>query len=143
MDDYISFIDILAEEANIMDKSFFIIVPYYPAGDLSDLRGQAKGFFAKVFAKQNNEIIKIDQAAYEKARDEIKNRVDSVMSGLFQMGVKSVQLNTKELGELYYNVYNPDTAVRQPLGDFESVTSTYVSKGTNPPAANSEGATRG
>lgn len=132
MDDYINFIDILAQEANIMDKSFFIVVPFYPAGDLSDLGNQAKGFFGKIFAKPATDAIKIDQAAYEKARDEIKNRVDAVMSGLFQMGVKSVQLNTKELGELYYNMYNPDTAVREPLGDFETVTGTYVSKGQPP-----------
>lgn len=129
MEDYINFIDILSQEANIMDKSFFIVIPYFPAGDLGDLKGQAKGFFGKVFAKQGNDVIKIDEAAYGKARDEIKNRVDSVMSGLFQLGVKSVQLNTKELGELYYNIYNPDTAVREPLGDFDNVTSTYVMKG--------------
>lgn len=129
MDDYINFIDVLSQEANIMDKSFFIIVPFYPGGDLSDLRDQAKGFFGKLFAKQSTEPVKIDQAAYDKAKDEIKNRVDAVMSGLFQIGVKSVQLNTKELGELYYNIYNPDTAVRQPLSDFDNVTSTYVTKG--------------
>lgn len=129
MEDYINFIDILSQEANIMDKSFFMVIPFFPAGDLSDLRGQAKGFFGKLFAKQSNGSIKIDQASYEKAKDEIKNRVDSVTSGLFQIGIKSVQLNTKELGELYYNVYNPDTAVREPLGDFENVTSTYVRKG--------------
>lgn len=129
MDDYINFIDILSQEANIMDKRFFIVVPFFPAGDLSNVRDQAKGFFGKIFAKPQTGPTKIDQAAYEKARDEIKNRVDSVMSGLFQMGVKSVQLNTKELGELYYNMYNPDTAVREPLGDFESTTSTYVRKG--------------
>ena len=29
MDDYINFIDILSQEANIMDKSFFIIIPYH------------------------------------------------------------------------------------------------------------------
>lgn len=132
MDDYINFVDILAQEANIMDKSFFIVVPFYPSGDLSDLRDQAKGFFGKVFAKPSNETIKIDQAAYNKARDEIKNRVDAVMSGLFQIGVKSVQLNTKELGELYYNVYNPDTAVREPLGDFENVTAAFVTKAPSP-----------
>jgi len=129
MDDYINFIDVLSQEANIMDKSFFIVVPFYPAGDLTDLRDQAKGFFGKIFAKQANETIKIDEASYNKAKDEIKNRVDAVMSGLFQLGVKSVQLNTKELGELYYNIYNPDTAVREPLGDFDNVTSTYVAKG--------------
>ena len=132
MDDYINFIDVLSQEANIMDKSFFIVVPYFPSGDLNDLRDQAKGFFGKIFAKPSTETIKIDQASYEKARDEIKNRVDAVMSGLFQLGVKSVQLNTKELGELYYNVYNPDTAVREPLGDFDNVTSTYVTKAPGP-----------
>jgi hypothetical protein len=46
------------------------------------------------------------------------------------LGIQSVQLNTKELGELYYNFYNPDTAVREPLGDFDSVTSIYTKKAT-------------
>lgn len=129
MDDYINFIDILSQEANIMDKSFFIIIPYYPSGDLNNVVEQGKGFFGKLFAKAPTHATKIDKITYDKAKDEIKNRVDSVMSGLFQIGVKSVQLNTKELGELYYNMYNPDTAVREPLGDFENVTSMYVSKG--------------
>ena len=129
MDDYINFIDVLSQEANIMDKSFFIAVPFYPSGDLSDLRDQAKGFFGKLLAKQSNETIKIDEASYAKAKEEIGNRVNAVTSGLYQMGVQSVQLNTKELGELYYNIYNPDTAVREPLGDFDTVTSTYVMKG--------------
>lgn len=131
MDDYINFIDVLSDEANIMDKSFFVIVPFYPAGDMSNLVEQSKGFFGKIFAKPQTTATKIDKEAFEKAKTEIKNRVDSVMSGLFQIGVQSVQLTTKELGELYYNVYNPDTAVREPLGDFEAVTSTYIKKGTN------------
>lgn len=129
MDDYINFIDVLSQEANIMDKSFFVVVPYYPSGDLTNVVEQSKGIFSKLFAKQKTTATKIDQVTYTKAKDEIKNRVDSVMSGLFQIGVQSVQLNTKELGELYYNMYNPDTAVREPLGDFENVTSTYVRKG--------------
>lgn len=129
MDDYIEFIDVLSQEANIMDKSFFIVIPFFPAGDLSSVVEQGKGFFGKIFQKPQTVATKIDAAAYSKAKDEIKNRVDSVTSGLFQIGVKSVQLNTKELGELYYNVYNPDTAVREPLGNFENVTTTYVQKG--------------
>ena len=129
MDDYINFIDILSQEANIMDKSFFIVVPYYPTGDLNNMKEQTKGLFSKLLAGAPQGVTKIDKVSYEKAKDEIKNRVDSVTSGLFQIGVKSVQLSTKELGELYYNVYNPDTAVREPLGDFENVTTTYVRKG--------------
>jgi len=129
MDDYINFIDALSQEANIMDKSFFVVVPFFPAGDINNAIKQSQSFFTKLFSKPQATATKIDQAAYAKAKDEIKNRVDSVMSGLFQIGVRSVQLNTKELGELYYNVYNPDTALREPLGDFEGVTSTFVKKG--------------
>jgi len=140
MDDYINFIDVLSQEANIMDKSFFIAIPYYPLGDLSTLKDQAKGFFGKLLAKPNA-VTKVDTATYEKAKDEIKNRVDAVTSGLFQLGVQSVQLNTKELGELYYNVYNPDTAVREPLGNFEDVTATFVKKGTGEPPISTQGAT--
>lgn len=130
MDDYINFIDVLSQEANIMDKSFFIIVPYYPSGDLANVIEQSKGLFGKLFQKPQANATKIDKVSYDKAKDEIKNRVDSVNNGLFQIGVKSVQLNTKELGELYYNMYNPDTAVREPLGNFEQITSTYVQKGS-------------
>lgn len=128
MDDYINFIDILSQEANIMDKSFFIAIPYYPQGDITNLIEQGKGFFGKLLARPKNVVTKIDTATYEKAKTEIKNRVDAVMAGLFQLGVQSVQLNTKELGELYYNFYNPDTAVREPLGDFDAVATTFVRK---------------
>ncbi len=129
-DDYIDFIDTLSQEANIMDKSFYVIIPYWPHGDINTLKRGSKSLFGTIFGgtpKQRS--IVVDHAQYEKAKDEIKNHVDSVMSGLFQLGIKCVQLNTKELGELYYNFYNPDTAVREPLGNFESITAMYVRKG--------------
>ena len=129
MDDYLGFIEQLAEDANIMDKKFFIVVPYSPAPDASKLVDKGKGFFSKFLQQNTQNVTRIDEATYNKARDEIKNRVESVMSGLFQLGVRCAQLNTKELGELYYNSYNPDTAVNQPMGDFEQMTSVYVKKG--------------
>ena len=131
MDDYIEFIEILSEEANIMDKSFYVVIPYSPTGDLSNIKDAGKGFFAKMFGGGSNtpNVTKIDKITYQKAKDEMKNRVDSVTSGLFSMGVHCTQLTTKQLGELYYNYYNPDTAVREPLGNFENNTFTYVRKG--------------
>ena len=134
MDDYTNFIDILSQEANIMDKSFFIVIPYFPSGDVANLMEQGKGFFSKIAPKQAN-VTRIDKVTYDKAKDEIRNRVDSVVNGLAQVGVNAVQLNTKEIGELYYSVYNPDTAVREPLGDFSNVTSMYVRKGGPSPQA--------
>lgn len=128
MEDYINFIDILSQEANIMDKSFYVIIPYFPISESGNVVEQGKGFFAKLAPKPAN-VTKIDKITYNKAKDEIRNRVDSVISGLMQVGVSAIQLNTKEIGELFYNVYNPDTAVREPLGDFTNITSMYIRKG--------------
>lgn len=129
MDDYINFIDILSQEANIMDKSFFIVIPYYTSPDAEKALEQTRNFF-KAFSKGKSQgAIRIDRATYDKAMTEINNRVDTVMSGLFQIGVHSVRLNTKELAELYYNFNNPDTAVREPLVDFSKVATVYVKKG--------------
>ena len=128
MDDYINYIDTLSQEANIMEKTFYIVVPYFPKGDAANLVGQGKGFFGKIFARPTNTVTRIDTATYEKAKSEIKNRVDNVVAGMFQIGVQSAQLGTKSLGELYYNFYNPDTSFRQPLGDFENSTGIYTKK---------------
>lgn len=135
MDDYMDFIDILAQEANIMDKSFYVVVPYYPAGEENVFKQQTKGLFNSFFSgKKEATVTKIDQVTYTKAKDEIKNRIDSVMNGLFQMGVKSWQLNTRQLGELFYTSYNPDTSSRESLEDIDpsELTTTYVTKGTGP-----------
>lgn len=126
MDDYIEFIGILAQETNIMEKSFFIIVPYYPGGDVGSAVNTSKNFLANLFSPQTQQRIRIDEKTYAKAVDELRNRTDTVVNGLMQIGIRAVRLTTKELGELYYNVYNPDTAVREPLGKFEDLTSAAI-----------------
>jgi len=129
MDDYISFIGALAQETNIMDKSFFIVVPYYPAGDVNSAVTQSKNMLGSLFGGNQQQRIRIDEATYNKSRDEIRNRVQTAINGLMQIGIRSSQLSTKELGELYYNVYNPDTAVREPLGDFNNLSAPIITKG--------------
>ena len=129
MDDYINFIDVLSQEANIMDKSFFIIVQYYTSPDAEKVMQQTKNFFKSFSKTKMAEVTRIDRATYDKALSEITNRVETVMSGLFQIGIQSVRLNTRELAELYYNFNNPDTAVREPLVDFSKLATMYVRKG--------------
>jgi len=129
MDDYINFIEILSQEANIMDKSFFIVIPYYTSPDAEKSLQETKNFF-KTFSKSKGpEVTKIDRVTYDKAMTELNNRADTVVSGLFQIGIHSVRLNTKELAQLYYNFNNPDTAVREPLVDFSKLATMYVKKG--------------
>jgi len=130
MDDYISFIDMLSQETNIMDKSFFIVIPYYPSGDVNSAVNQSKSMIGSLFGSSSpQQRIRIDEVTYNKSKDEVRNRVQTVINGLMQIGIRSSQLNTKELGELYYNVYNPDTAVREPLGNFNDLGSPVITKG--------------
>lgn len=136
MDDYIDFIDELSQEANIMDKSFFIVIPYYSSSEAEKAVEQTKNFFKSLSRTKAPQITRIDRTTYDKAVTEINNRVESVVSGLFQIGIHSVRLNTKELGQLYYNFNNPDTAVREPLGDFNQLAHLYVKKGEKPQQEN-------
>ena len=130
MDDYINFIDILSQEANIMDKSFFIIVPYYPSAEYEKQLYETKNLISVFQKNKVQPITRIDRATYDKAATEINNRIETITSGLFQIGIRSVRLNTKQLAELYYDFNNPDTAVREPLVDFTKLATTYVKKGT-------------
>jgi len=132
MDDYINFIDILSQEANIMDKSFFIVIPYYSSAAAEKLVQQTKDFFKSFQKNKETPITRIDRVSYEKAVSELSNRTDTVLSGLFNTGIQAVRLNTKELSELFYNFNNPDTAVREPLVDFSRLATLYVSKGEAP-----------
>ena len=129
MDDYIDFISILSQEANIMDKTFFVVIPYYTSVDAEKVVQQTKNFFKSFSRGKVSSVTRIDRATYDKAVTELNNRVDSVMSGLSQIGIYSARLNTRELAQLYYNFNNPDTAVREPLVDFSKIATMYVKKG--------------
>ncbi len=130
MDDYINFISQLSQAANIMDKSFFVVIPYYASADLERAVEETKNFLKVMGKNKNPGVTRINRDIYNKAIDELNNRVESVISGLYNIGIKSVRLNTRELSQLFYNFNNPDTAVREPLVDFSKLANLYVKKGT-------------
>lgn len=133
MEDYIGYIEALSQQTNIMDKKFYVIIPYTPApnGDLSQVDASGKNFFAGLvdMFSTKSEHITINESTLEKAKTELRNRVQSVLSGLMQCGVKGLPLDTQELIELYYDTYNPDTATRQQLKDFNNLTADVITKG--------------
>ena len=46
MDDYIGYIDRLAQQTNIMDKKFYIVMPYFPGANETEKLAQSKNFFS-------------------------------------------------------------------------------------------------
>ena len=131
MDDYIDYIDALSQQTNIMDKKFYIVIPYFPVVELQKALTSSKNFFSGVFdlfnAKEKH--VTINETDLEKAKNELRNRVQAVLVGFQQCGIQGLPLDTQELIELYYDTYNPDTATRQQLKNFNDLTADVIRKG--------------
>jgi len=122
MEDYIYFIDDLVQQANIMDKNFYIIVPFVPPISANKVAASGKKFFGNVFGS-SQAIVTIDEKDLDMAKTELSNRVQAALTGMTQVGLQAMPLDTQELIELFYDAYNPDTATRQhlaPVGDLET-----------------------
>ena len=133
MADYLDFIDDLSASANIMDKLFYVVIPYFPVDEVQKAITQSKNFItglAQIFSSKKEEHIIINEADLDKAKTELRNRVQAVLAGLIQCGIQGLPLDTQELIELYYDVYNPDTSTRQQLNNFNSLTADIITKGT-------------
>lgn len=131
MEDYIGYISGLVEQTNIMDKKFYVVIPFFPISDIQQAITQSKNFFVGLqdLFKPKEQHVTINEPDLEKAKDELRNRVQAVLGGLQQCGIQSLPLDTQELIELYYDSYNPDTAARQPLKNFDDLSVPVVTKG--------------
>ncbi len=130
MEDYMYFIDDLVQQTNIMSKQFYIVIPYFSQLKTGQAVKSGAGMLGGLFGgSNNNHKVSIDEELLEKAKIELKNRVQSIMNGLLQMGVQSMPLDTQELIELYYNAYNPDTATRQTLNNMNNLNVPITTKG--------------
>ncbi len=131
MEDYIGFIDGLSQQTNIMDKKFYVVIPYFPVTDIQKAITQSKNFFSglKGIFNTKEQHVTINEADLAKAKDELRNRIQAVLGGLQQCGIPGLPLDTQELIELYYDSYNPDTATRQQLKNFDDLSVPIVQKG--------------
>jgi hypothetical protein len=103
--EYIQFVKSFTEQANIMTKRFFIVIPYTPIGmDISKSKG---GFFSK---KTKAEKKQVAADSFAESRMQIAQRTDVVLSGISRTGVRAVQLGTEEVIEVFYQLFNPGEA---------------------------------
>ncbi len=114
--EYLQYISELISLGKIMNKRFYIVVPYNPLSD------KQKGFFSKLLESlRPASLIKMKEDKFLRRRTELTRRVENVIGGLASMGVNAVPLDTQSLIELFYNTYNPETAVNQKLIDIKDL----------------------
>jgi hypothetical protein len=106
--EYIAFIKSFTDEVNIMTKTFFIAIPYSPAiikssnKIVDDLLGG--GSPKKQIANTKKAV---DLASFEEKRTQLDQRVGVIMNGLGRVGIRTTQLKTDQVVELFYKTFNP------------------------------------
>jgi type IV secretory pathway VirB4 component len=97
--EYRQFVASLVEGSAIMAKTFYVTISYDP------LIQSKKGLFS--FLKKGGTF---ENSDFERARNQLFQRVGFVVDGLRRTGIKAVPLNTSEIIELLWSFYNPDEA---------------------------------
>jgi len=127
MEDYIFNIRGLLDEVNIMEKRFYVVVPYFvstvsKANILTKLKGV------------NSADPEVTQTSteYEQRKRDLLQRTNLVAQGLAQIGVRSAVLNTQEVIELFYNSYNIAESQTQGLTNIADVSTPAVMRSGAP-----------
>lgn len=114
--DYRNFVKELVEIGQIMQKQFFVVVPYNPASDVK------KSFMSRLQESFTPALsVKLAEEKFRQRKNDITSRVGHIQSALGSMGLKAVQLDTQSLIELYYRVYNPELLDTQKMTDAEKL----------------------
>ena len=111
--EYIGFIKSFTESTAIMSKSFFVVVPYAPAGDITGKKGILGGIFGG--KKTTAADTAAEKARFEEHRTQLEQRAGVVQSGLVRTGVRVAALGTEELIELFFKMMNPGEVIHPAL----------------------------
>lgn len=99
--EYIGFIRNFIEGADIMTKTFYIVVPYEGSGGAA----VTKTLSSFVGGKKESSETNMD-LSFEESRIQLEQRMALVQSGLASAGVRAVPLGTEEIIELLYRSFN-------------------------------------
>ncbi len=94
--EYITYIESFTASSNIMNKQFYVVIPYTAA-----------------IVQNNKNLLNFNSAgtaednAFLNIKEQLGERMSVVEQGLSRCGLRSVALGTPEIMELYYQMYNP------------------------------------
>lgn len=101
--EYIDFIQKFVELTDIMNKSFYVVIPYNPAG------AKEEKFLDKIklIISSKTTTQKLSPEKFDEYKDQLMQRVNHIINGLGQVEVKATLLNNRQLIRLFYEFYNP------------------------------------
>lgn len=105
LDIYTNFVQNLIVENDVLDKNFFIVIPYNPAGTLPAT--SVLPFSKNKTTQEEAQSAQLEQIV-EKAKIFLYPKRDHILKQLGRMGLFGHQLTSKELISEFYTMYNPE-----------------------------------
>lgn len=120
---YRKFVQDVIRRNEVLDKKFYVVVM---SGAAASEPGTGPfDWFMKLLGTHNKriDIINADQLL-KTGRTEIEPKIDHVIKEFGRLGIKARQMNTQELVELYFDIYNPTTIhgqrIRTSVDDYKT-----------------------
>jgi hypothetical protein len=116
---YREFVSELVKERRILDKKFYVVIPY--KGTSVDVQSKLPQI------KKKSGPAPLDRAyILERALTDLEPKRDHLLAQFGRIGLLARQLNTQELIQLLYTIYNPGSYEGQKMSDTRSYTTAVV-----------------
>ncbi len=103
--EYIDFIKSFVTLSDVMIKRFYTVVPFDPVESKTESPFEKISSLIKTPSKKSQEL---PEEKFQEYKNQLFQRVEHIILTLAHVGIKAVGLNTGELLELFYNLYNPE-----------------------------------
>ncbi len=114
--DYRNFVSELVELGQIMQKRFYLVIPYDP---ISNRRKNFWTRFQEVLSPAS--AAKLNKKQIADRIEQLSRRSEMISGQLGSMSLTSARLDTQGLVELYYEAYNPDLFDTERMADLSQI----------------------
>lgn len=98
--EYRNFVEKIMQGGSVMQKSFYVVVPF------------SVGETQTVEQKRQLPKFELTEDLFQRAKNQLLQRLEYVISGLKSCSLEAVPLSTLELSELFWSIYHPGEAER-------------------------------
>lgn len=120
---YRKFVQDLIKTNDVLDKKFYVSIPSAPT-TAKELGSSPMDPIWRLFGMHKRKTSVNLEQAEKRAGAELPAKIDHVIKEFNRIGVKSRRLNTQELVELFFEIYNPSSIhgqrIRTGINDYKT-----------------------
>lgn len=107
IEEYIEFIRNFVTMTEIVSKTFYVAIPFIPSILPTKALGTIGGILGKFLSQKPTRKKEEEGDRFEEYKTQLTQRAAAVSQGLTRCGIRAVPLETDELIELFFKLYNP------------------------------------